>query len=74
MLTIVILVTSSSATNPWTPALELHPHTMLWGLGNTAMGLSCFCWETKAPGTPGSVTSLSYLLELSGLWEDMAAV
>lgn len=39
MLTIVILVPSGSATNPWTPALELHPRTMLWGLGNTAVGL-----------------------------------
>lgn len=31
MLTIVSLVPSGSATNPWTPALELHPRTMLWG-------------------------------------------
>lgn len=74
MLTIVILVTSSSATNPRMPALELHPRTMLRGPGNTAMGLSCFCWETEALGAPGSATSLSYFPELSGLWKDMAAV
>lgn len=66
MLTIVILVTTSSATNPFsTPAPELHLSKLLCDLAfafslpvtsklvNTTMGLSCIC--LKSTTTCGSM-------------------